>query len=104
MCVANHSRHTTIKCCLLQSRANLDLQSLRRGIQPRVELLTADPEATGRNFTVQEYKDMGVKHGRYERYGEEVPMSNLLLSTLHAAGVRDESFSDSTGPIPGLVS
>lgn len=49
-------------------------------------------------------KDMGVQHGRYERYGEEVPMSNLLLSTLHAAGIRDESFSDSTGPIPGLVS
>ena len=47
---------------------------------------------------------MGVQHGRYERYGEEVPMSNLLLSTLHAAGIRDESFSDSTGPIPGLVS
>ncbi|MGB0331744.1 MAG: DUF1552 domain-containing protein, partial [Planctomycetota bacterium] len=49
-------------------------------------------------------RDMGVQHGRYERYGEEVPMSNLLLSTLHAAGIRDESFSDSTGPIPGLVS
>ena len=37
-------------------------QAIRRGVEPRVELLTADPEATGRNFSVQEYKDMGVKH------------------------------------------
>lgn len=38
-----------------------------------------------------------VKHGKYRRYGEDVPMSNLLLGMLHAIGVREESFGDSTG-------
>ncbi|MEM9381080.1 MAG: DUF1552 domain-containing protein [Planctomycetota bacterium] len=48
-------------------------------------------------------KDLGIRHGRYERYGSDVPMSNLLLSSLHAVGVRHESFGDSTGVLPGLV-
>ena len=39
-------------------------QAVRRGIAPRVELISSNPDAkaTGRNFTVQEYQDMGVKH------------------------------------------
>lgn len=47
-------------------------------------------------------KALGVRHGRYVRFADETPFSNYLLSTLHAAGVRAESFSDSTGVIPGL--
>ncbi|MCA8963553.1 MAG: DUF1552 domain-containing protein [Planctomycetes bacterium] len=41
--------------------------------------------------------DFDVKHGEFRRYGEDVPMSNLLLGMLHAVGLRDESFGDSTG-------
>lgn len=48
-------------------------------------------------------KALGVRHGRYHRLNDDVPFSNLLLSTLHAAGVKGDSFSDSTGAIPGLV-
>ncbi len=48
-------------------------------------------------------KSMGLQHGRYERYDEKTPFSNVLLTTLHAAGVKKESFSDSTGLIPGLL-
>jgi hypothetical protein len=39
----------------------------------------------------------GVKHGEYRRYGEDVPMSNLLLGMLRAFGVPSERFADSTG-------
>lgn len=46
---------------------------------------------------------MGVRHGRYLRQAEETPMSNLLLTMLQTAGVPAESFSDSTGTLPGLV-
>ncbi|MEE2939446.1 MAG: hypothetical protein VX460_03575, partial [Planctomycetota bacterium] len=46
---------------------------------------------------------MGVQHGTYRRYGEEEPFSNLLLTTLHAAGVKAKTFSDSTGVVPGVL-
>lgn len=42
---------------------------------------------------------MGLRHGRYLKYDEATPFSNLLLSTLRAAGVEAESFSDSTGAL-----
>lgn len=48
-------------------------------------------------------KALGVQHGRYVRFEKEEPFSNLLLSSLHAAGVPAESFSDSTGPVPGFL-
>ena len=48
-------------------------------------------------------KSLGVQHGRYERYDNSTPFSNLLLTTLHAAGVKKPAFSDSTGLIPGLL-
>lgn len=47
--------------------------------------------------------NMGLQHGTYRRYGNEVPFSNLLLTMLHALGVKDETFADSTGTIPGLL-
>lgn len=46
---------------------------------------------------------MGVQHGTYLRFDEEEPFSNLLLTTLHAAGVRAKTFSDSTGVLPGVL-
>jgi len=48
-------------------------------------------------------KKLGLKHGQYLRYDESTPFSNVLLTMLQAAGVRAETFSDSTGPMPELL-
>ncbi|MBL6721236.1 MAG: DUF1552 domain-containing protein [Planctomycetes bacterium] len=48
-------------------------------------------------------RNMGVQHGAYTVHNETVPMSNLLLSMLHAAGVEKETFSDATGLLPGVL-
>jgi hypothetical protein len=45
---------------------------------------------------------LGARHGRYLKYGDAVPFSNLLLSLLHAVDVEAEGFSDSTGALPDL--
>lgn len=47
---------------------------------------------------------MGFKHGRYLRFGAEVPMSNLLLTMLRGVGVESETFADSTGELSSLFS
>lgn len=41
----------------------------------------------------------GPHHGRYLRFDDSVPFSNLLLWMLHAVGVDAPSFGDSTGPL-----
>lgn len=41
----------------------------------------------------------GVRTGRHERYPAETPMANLYLSLLQRAGLRVESFADSTRPL-----
>ena len=43
--------------------------------------------------------NLGFKHGRYLRFGEEVPLSNLYVSMLNALGVPNQGFADSTGPL-----
>jgi hypothetical protein len=40
-----------------------------------------------------------LKGGRHLKYPEETPMSNLLLSILHKAGVEQETIGDSNGPL-----
>ncbi|MBK8977379.1 MAG: DUF1552 domain-containing protein [Planctomycetes bacterium] len=45
--------------------------------------------------------DLGVAHGRYRIWGDDVPMSNLLLGMLRTVGVAAASFGDSTGTLPG---
>jgi hypothetical protein len=40
-----------------------------------------------------------MKGGRHLKYPENTPMSNLLLSILHKAGVNQETLGDSTGPL-----
>ncbi|MCA9129959.1 MAG: DUF1552 domain-containing protein [Planctomycetales bacterium] len=47
---------------------------------------------------------LGLKHGRYLRLSEDIPMSNLLLTMLNCVGVHAESFADSTGPLNALAS
>jgi hypothetical protein len=49
-------------------------------------------------------KELGFKHGRYLRFGAEVPMSNLLVTMLHRAGIECEKFADSTGELRELLS
>jgi Protein of unknown function (DUF1552) len=40
-----------------------------------------------------------LKGGRHLKYAPETPMSNLLLTILHKAGIEEESVGDSTGPL-----
>src|SRR5579862_680740 len=40
-----------------------------------------------------------LKGGRHVKYPENTPMSNLLLTILDKAGIRQESVGDSTGPL-----
>jgi hypothetical protein len=47
--------------------------------------------------------NMGLKHGQYWRADSETRMSNVHLSILHALGVEQEAFSDSTGTINSPV-
>ncbi len=47
--------------------------------------------------------NLGLKHGRYLRLGEEVPLSNLLLTMLNCVGVETERFSDSTNDLSVLT-
>ncbi len=49
-------------------------------------------------------KALGFKHGRYLKFSDEVPLSNLFVTMLNRMGVETESFVDSTGEISELVS
>jgi len=44
---------------------------------------------------------MGLKHGRYTRWGEETVLSSLYLSMLRAAGVEAEAFGDAVERLRG---
>jgi hypothetical protein len=44
-------------------------------------------------------KTMGLAHGKYRKYSDAVPLSNLFVSLLGALDVRVPSFSDSTGKL-----
>ncbi|MEM6886228.1 MAG: DUF1552 domain-containing protein [Verrucomicrobiota bacterium] len=47
---------------------------------------------------------LGVDHGTYTVFDEShVPMSNLFVSMLNAVGVETESFSDSQGKLPSVI-
>lgn len=48
-------------------------------------------------------RELGLKHGEYRRFGADVPMSNLLLTMMHAVGVEADRFADSSGPLTELV-
>lgn len=46
--------------------------------------------------------NLGLKHGAYWRQGE-TRMSNLYLSMLHAMGIEQEAFADSTGTLDRTI-
>ena len=43
-----------------------------------------------------------MKGGRHLRYPDRTPMTNLLLSVLDKAGVREDQLGDSTGALADL--
>lgn len=50
-------------------------------------------------------KNMGVKHGSYEIFdAKKVHMANLFVSMLNKIGVETETFADSTGKLPSILS
>jgi len=44
-------------------------------------------------------KNMGLKHGTYQKFDDSVPMSNLFVSMLNTLGVRTKRFADSSGKL-----
>ncbi len=48
--------------------------------------------------------NLGIKHGQYRQFSEEIPLSNLYLAMLQKMGVPVDSFKDSTGPMPEILS
>lgn len=49
-------------------------------------------------------QSLGFQHGRYLKFNEDVPLSNLFVTMLNRVGVETESFVDSTGEITQLTS
>ncbi|MDC2887680.1 hypothetical protein [Psychrosphaera algicola] len=47
-------------------------------------------------------KNMGLKHGRYHKFTEDIPMSNLFLKMLQAGGVPTSQFGDSNEHLAGF--
>lgn len=49
-------------------------------------------------------RKLGIQQGQHLKFAEDsTPMSNLLMTMLRAAGVEQEKFMDSTGPLAGLT-
>jgi hypothetical protein len=47
-------------------------------------------------------KNMGLKHGSYHRFSDEVPLSNLFLGMLQSAKINTQSFGDSNDNMTDL--
>ena len=46
---------------------------------------------------------LGLQHGRFMKFGADVPMSNLLMTMLDSVGVPRKRFADSTGLLDALT-
>ena len=46
---------------------------------------------------------LGLKHGHYRRYGNNVPLSNLFVTMLDRIGVPVKGFADSTAEMSDLL-
>ena len=46
---------------------------------------------------------LGLKHGHYRRYGNDVPLSNLFVTMLDRIGVPVKGFADSTAEMSDLL-
>lgn len=47
-------------------------------------------------------KNMGLQHGSYTKFTNDVPMSNLFVNQLRSAGVMTDKFSDSSDHMTGM--
>jgi hypothetical protein len=47
--------------------------------------------------------NLGLEHGRFLKYGDDVPLSNLFVTMLQCVGAERESFADSTGALSELL-
>ena len=45
---------------------------------------------------------LGLKHGQYLRYKDDIPLSNLFVTILDRLGISVPSFADSTGELSDL--
>ncbi|MBT6153775.1 MAG: DUF1552 domain-containing protein [Planctomycetaceae bacterium] len=48
-------------------------------------------------------EQLGLEHGRFLKFGAEVPMSNLFVTMLNCVGAKTNSFGDSTGSLDDLL-
>ncbi len=48
--------------------------------------------------------NLGIRHGQYRRYGDNVPLSNLFVTMLDRMQVPVRSFKDSTGDLRDILS
>jgi hypothetical protein len=46
---------------------------------------------------------LGLKHGRFLTFSEDVSLANLFVTMLNCLGVPAESFADSTGELAGVL-
>ena len=46
---------------------------------------------------------LGMKHGQFLKFGEQVPMANLLMTMLHRIGAPCDAFADSTSDMTELL-
>jgi hypothetical protein len=48
-------------------------------------------------------KQLGLHHGRYLKFGSDIPLSNLFVTMLNCIGTPRPSFADSTGGMSELL-
>ena len=47
---------------------------------------------------------LGIRHGQYRKFSEDIPLSNLFLTMLQKMDVPVDSFKDSTEPMTEILS
>ncbi len=48
-------------------------------------------------------RSLGIRHGRYLRFGDHVPLANLFVSLMNRLGLPADSFGDSTGELSEIL-
>lgn len=48
-------------------------------------------------------RDLGLGHGEFREFGEDIPLSNLFVTMLNRLDVPVERFCDSTSDLPGVL-
>ena len=46
--------------------------------------------------------NLGLQHGRYLKFGSDIPMANLFVTMLNCFGKETSAFADSTGELSEL--